>query len=55
MAIMTQEYKKPSMTNMPADVGNVIFAQILSTPVPDDELLEQRVREFEKKVKEARE
>lgn len=28
-------YRKPSMTNIPFDLGQEIFAQILSSPLPN--------------------
>ena len=53
MAAIT-EYRKPNMTNMPEDVGKVIFAQILNTPAPDDEELDKKAKALEKKMLEAR-
>ncbi|MBR1657093.1 MAG: hypothetical protein IJ697_01325 [Synergistaceae bacterium] len=31
----TVRYVKPSITNLPPELGRAIFKQILSTPVPD--------------------
>lgn len=52
----TTRYGKPSLTNLPADLGKAIFKQIMNTPAPDrakmkaesDELLKQMVKEREK-------
>ena len=49
----TQRYAKPSMTNLPKDLGKSIFRQIMNTPKPDRErmraesaeLLRQMVKE----------
>ncbi len=35
----TIRYVKPSITNLPPELGAAIFKQILSTPVPDREKL----------------
>ena len=55
MANMTR-YGKPSLTNLPADLGKTIFKQIMNTPAPDrvkmkaesDELLKQMIKERER-------
>lgn len=54
MATIYGEYKKPSMTNMPSEIGSVIITQIMNTPAPDDDDLKEQVKEFEKRVIEAR-
>ena len=49
-------YTKPSMTNLPADLGQEIFNQILNSPTPDrkkmkeesDELLKKMIQERDK-------
>ena len=44
----TTRYAKPNMTNLPADLGKAIFSQILSTPKPDDDALEQETKKVER-------
>lgn len=41
-------YGKPCMTNLPTELGRAIFKQMLSTPKPDRDAIEKRVRELEK-------
>ncbi|MBR1598058.1 MAG: hypothetical protein IJ661_03980 [Lachnospiraceae bacterium] len=53
MAYSTR-YGKPSMTNLPPDLGKAIFEQILSTPAPDHEKLRKEAHELEKKMLEIR-
>ncbi len=46
------EYKKPSMTNLPPELGKAIFMQIINAPAPDrakmkresDELLNDMIK-----------
>ena len=44
------EYGKPTMTNLPYDLGERIFNQILSTSHPDYEKLHQEARRMEKAI-----
>ena len=46
----TTRYAKPDMTNLPAALGKAIFEQILNTPKPDDELLNEEARKLEKEM-----
>ena len=41
-------YGKPSMTNLPTELGRAIFKQMLNTPKPDMDAIEKKVRELEK-------
>lgn len=49
-------YGKPSLTNLPADLGKRIFKQIMNTPAPDrakmkaesDQLLKQMIKDRER-------
>ena len=51
-------YNKPSMTNLPSDLGIAIFKQILNSPVPDREkmcaeskrLVKENVRVREREI-----
>lgn len=54
MAFSTR-YAKPSMTNLPPDLGKAIFQQILNTPKPDDEMLSAEARRLEKEMVKVRE
>lgn len=55
MANMTR-YGKPSLTNLPTDLGKTIFKQIMNTPAPDrakmkaesDQLLKQMIKDRER-------
>ena len=46
----TNGYGKPTMTNLPSDLGKGIFRQIMSTPPPDYERLHQEARRVEKVI-----
>ena len=41
-------YNKPSMTNLPRDLGVAIFKQILSSPAPDREKMRAESRRLVK-------
>ena len=41
-------YNKPSMTNLPGDLGVAIFKQILSSPAPDREKMRAESRRLVK-------
>lgn len=47
MANVTR-YGKPSMTNLPPDLGMAIFKQILNTPAPDRANLHKESARLEK-------
>ena len=47
-------YGKPSMTNLPKELGIAIFKQILSTPKPDYEKIGADAKALEKKMLEVR-
>lgn len=46
----TTRYVKPSMAGLPAELGKAIFEQILNTPKPDDEKLEEQANMLEKEM-----
>ena len=46
----TTRYAKPNMSNLPPALGKAIFSQILSTPKPDDEKLNEEARMLEKEM-----
>ena len=46
----TTRYAKPNMANLPPALGKAIFSQILSTPKPDDEKLNEEARMLEKEM-----
>ena len=46
----TTNYIKPSMVGLPADLGKAIFEQILNTPKPDDEKLEEQANMLEEEM-----
>ena len=43
-------YNKPSMTNLPRDLGVAIFKQILSSPPPDREKICVESRRLVKEI-----
>ncbi len=47
-------YGKPCMTNLPPELGRAIFKQMLNSPKPDEDAIEEKVRKLEKKMIEAR-
>ena len=51
----TIRYVKPSITNLPPELGAAIFKQILSTPVPDREKLKAKSDRILKKMLKLRE
>ena len=53
MTVSTR-YAKPSMVNLPSDLGKAIFTQILSTPKPDDTKLDAEAKKLEKEMVEIR-
>ena len=46
----TTRYTKPNMTNLPYELGKAIFEQILNTPKPDDERIDEEARKLEKEM-----
>ena len=48
-------YKKPSMTNLPRDLGVAIFKQILNSPAPDREKMRAESRRLVKENVKVRE
>ena len=46
----TTRYAKPNMANLPSELGKAIFRQILSTPKPDDEKLNEEATMLEKEM-----
>jgi len=46
----TTRYAKPNMVNLPPTLGRAIFRQIMSTPKPDDERLNEEARMLEKEM-----
>lgn len=46
----TVRYRKPSMTNLPSDIGVPILKQILSTPAPDRTAMKIESAELLKKM-----
>lgn len=44
----TVQYGKPSMTNLPPELGMAIFRQILETPAPDRDRLRRESARLEK-------
>lgn len=46
----TTRFGKPNMTNLPSELGKAIFQQILNTPKPNDELLEEEARVLEREM-----
>ena len=51
----TIRYVKPSITNLPPELGAAIFKQILSTPVPDRAKLKAKSDRILKKMLKLRE
>ncbi len=51
----TIRYDKPSMTNMPREVGLRIFNEILNSPVPDRKKMMDEADMLEKQMKAERE
>ena len=47
-------YNKPSMTNLPPDLGVAIFKQILNSPAPDREKMRSESRRLVKENVEVR-
>ncbi len=47
-------YGRPSMTNLPTELGRAIFKQMLNSPKPDEDEIEKKVRNLEKTMIEAR-
>ena len=47
-------YGKPSMTNLPTELGRAIFKQMLNSPKTDEDAIEKKVRDLEKTMIEAR-
>ena len=47
-------YNKPSMTNLPRDLGVAIFKQILNSPAPDREKMRSESRRLVKENVEVR-
>jgi hypothetical protein len=50
----TRRYVKPCMTNLPPELGRAVIKQMLSTPKPDRDAIEARVRKLEKENLEVR-
>ena len=48
-------YNKPSMTNLPRDLGAAIFKQILNSPAPDREKMRAESRRLVKENVKVRE
>ncbi len=48
-------YNKPSMTNLPRDLGVAIFKQILNSPAPDREKMRTESRRLVKENVKVRE
>lgn len=48
-------YRKPSMTNLPPELGKAIFRQILSTPAPDRAKLRKESERLEREMVRERE
>lgn len=48
-------YNKPSMTNLPRDLGVAIFKQILNSPAPDREKMRAESRRLVKENVKVRE
>lgn len=46
----TTRFSKPNMANLPSGLGKAIFQQILNTPKPNDELLEEEARVLEREM-----
>lgn len=46
----TTRYAKPNMTDLPTELGRGIFHQILNTPKPDDEKMDEEARVLEKEM-----
>ena len=44
------EYGKPCMTNLPYDLGVKIFEQILNTPRPDYDKMEEEANRLEQEI-----
>ena len=49
-----QRYPKPCMTNMPRDVGLLVFREILSSSPPDPVKMKRELDEFERRIVEHR-
>ena len=49
-----RRYGKPSLTNLPYELGKSIIDQIMSTPKPDFTEMRKRANEVEEKILEAR-
>ena len=47
-------YGKPSMTGLPYELGRSIFEEILNSKPVDQELVEKRCQEIEKRIIESR-
>ena len=47
-------YGKPSMTNLPYELGKAIFEEMDNSPPVDREAIQKKVDELKKKIKEAR-
>ena len=50
-----KKYGKPDMTNLPPKLGRAIFDQILSTPKPDEEKINEEAKKVEAEMIKIRE
>ena len=48
-------YKKPSITNLPVDLGHEIFSQILNSSLPDRKVMRDKSNQLLASMLEARE
>lgn len=54
MTTGSKTYGKPSMTNLPVDLGRRIFNTIMNTPKPDDREVDRKASEIEDRIRAAR-